>query len=171
MSGFEYALQQTIYNRLAVPYPAQSLSLDFGNQVYLAREGAGYDEYVADFDALHNIITGVYDNTPQEIDAGASSDFPYITIGDDTHNDWSTDTSLGDDATITIHCWSRYRGRAEVKEIQGYVYGILARAELSVSGFHFVTCEFLDSQSFVDTDGLTRHGVQTFRVILDESET
>lgn len=120
---------------------------------------------------LMALVTDVYDDVPQALDSGAASAFPYVTIGEDVHQDWSTDTSLGDDATITIHTWSRYRGRKETKQIQGAIYDALTRVDLSVTGYKMVAIDFVDEQSFVDTDGLTRHGVSTFRVILDEMES
>lgn len=68
---------------------------------------------------LSGLVVGVYDDVPQPADAGESSQFPYVSIGEAVHTEWDTDTSLGDDITITIHTWSRYAGRKEVKEIQG----------------------------------------------------
>lgn len=117
---------------------------------------------------LTALVTGVYDNVPQANDAGSGSAFPYVTIGEDVHTDWSTDTESGDDVTITIHTWSRERGRKEAKQIQGAVYDALHRAELVFTNYKFVACDWLQSESFMDTDGLTRHGVQTFRIILDQ---
>lgn len=117
---------------------------------------------------LMAMVQGVYDSVPQANDAGAGALFPYVTIGEDTHVEWDTDTELGADVTITIHTWSRYRGRKEVKNIQGRIYEILHRANLSVSGYHLVGIDWLQSESFMDTDGLTRHGVQTFRITIEE---
>lgn len=113
-------------------------------------------------------VTGVYDDVPQAIDPGAAANFPYITIGEDTHAEWDTDTSLGDDATITIHVWSRGRGRKETKDIQALIYGLLHRANLAVTGYNLVGVDWIQSQSFMDADGLTRHGVQTFRITIEE---
>ena len=104
----------------------------------------------------------VYDFVPQD------SDYPYIVIGDTTSLPNDTDTEIGSDSTITIHVWSRYRGRLEVKQIQQAIYDILHRAQLSVSGSHFVMidCEF--QESFRDADGLTMHGVQRFRMLIED---
>jgi len=118
--------------------------------------------------ALSAAVVGVYDAVPQAADSGSGSAFPYVTIGEDTAIEWDTDTELGADLTITIHTWSRYRGRKETKQIQGLIYGILHRANLSISGYHLVGVDWLQSESFMDTDGLTRHGVQTFRITIEE---
>lgn len=117
---------------------------------------------------LMALVTGVYDTAPQALDAGAAANFPYVTIGEDTHVEWDTDTELGADVTVTIHVWSRDRGRKETKTIQGLIYGLLHRASLSISGYNLVGVDWLQSDSFLDTDGLTRHGVQTFRITVEE---
>ena len=117
--------------------------------------------------AVMALVTGVYDAVPQADDAGSGAAFPYIVIGEDNHNEWDTDTTLGRDASVVIHTWSRYRGRKEVKEIQGAVYAALNRAKLTIAGFSFVQCDLLSSETLIDADELTRHGVQTFRVLFN----
>lgn len=112
---------------------------------------------------LSALVMGVYDDVPQ------SSAFPYVTIGEDVHTEWDTDTSSGSDATITIHAWSRAPGRKETKQIQGAIYDALHRSNLAVTGYATVGVDWQQSESFIDADGETRHGVQTFRVILDEN--
>jgi hypothetical protein len=126
-----------------------------------------YDTLANDY-TLSALVTGVYDSVPQAEDAGTDTAFPYITVGDDTALDWNTDTSNGKEATITIHSWSRYRGRAEVKEIQGAIYQALHLANISVQGYNLVECWSEYSETLVDPDGLTRHGVQRFRMIIDK---
>ena len=114
-------------------------------------------------------LPDVYDHVPQAADSGSDVPFPYLTIGDDTHTPFDTDDSVGDEATITIHAWSRKRGRAEVKELQAGIRAALQRFELEVDGFALVTIEFESSESFMDPDAMTRHGVSRFRVLLDQS--
>lgn len=135
--GMETALQQAIYD---------TLSNDAG---------------------VMALATAVYDYVPQPDDAGDPAKFPYVVIGDDTLNAWDTDTTTGADATITVHTWSRFKGRKEVKAIQGAIYAALNRATLPTTGYSFVTCHLVNSDSFVDSDGITQHGVQTFRVLIN----
>lgn len=112
----------------------------------------------------------VYDHVPQPVDSGDNSKFPYVAIGDDTTIQWDTDSSDGFELTITIHSWSRARGRLEVKTLMGQVWDALHRYALPVVGYRtiFVYGEF--SETFVEPDGITRHGVQRFRVLLDAGE-
>lgn len=104
----------------------------------------------------------VYDSTPQD------SAFPYVTIGEDIVNQDDTDSELSVAASVTVHVWSRKRGRKETKELQGHIYDALHRAALTKAGFKVVSMDFQTATSFVDADGLTRHGVQEFRMLLEK---
>lgn len=126
-----------------------------------------YDTLSNDY-ALGAVVKGVYDAVPQADDSGDDELFPYVTVGDDTALDWDTDTSNGKEATITIHTWSRYRGRKEVKQIQGLIYDALHLAPITVTGYNVVEIWSEYSETLVDPDGLTRHGVQRFRLIIDK---
>jgi len=136
--SFEIAIQQSIYARLST------------NPTILTA------------------AVGVFDEVPQADDSGSPRVFPYIVIGDDQAIAWDTDSELGAEVTATIHTWSRYSGKKEIKELQGLVYEALHRAEFSVAGYAVVLCQFLQSQSFLDSDGKTRHGVQTFRFLIEK---
>lgn len=118
--------------------------------------------------ALMALVKGVHDAVPQAVDSGDGAAYPYVTLGEDTAQEWDTDTSVGADLTITLHVWSRYRGRKEVKQIQGAIYNVLHRATLVIAGHHLVGIDWIQSDSFLDADGLTRHGVQTFRITVEE---
>src|SRR5690606_12670206 len=117
--------------------------------------------------AVHNRLSGyagmpdVYDDVPQ-----SSSSFPYVVIGEDTHIPWATDDSVGAETTVTLHVWSRYKGKKEAKDIQALIYQALNRYELSVDGYELVTLEFEYSDVILDADGLTRHGVSRFRSLV-----
>lgn len=110
----------------------------------------------------------VYDDVPQPKDSGDSCNFPYVVVGDDSVKAWDTDTENGADAVITIHTWSRYLGKKEIKELQGYVYSALHNADLLIPNYVSVVCAFQGSDSFVDADGKTRHGVQTFSMLIEK---
>jgi len=109
-----------------------------------------------------NVTAPVFDAVPQQ------QAYPYVTIGDDNHVEWDTDTDSGATVSVTIHVWSQGRGRAETKRIQGLIYDILHDAALTIAGFVIVSSYFESSVSFMDSDGKTRHGVQTFRIIIEK---
>ena len=122
------------------------------------------------FDQLsaHSGLPDIYDHVPQQGDSGSDVPFPYIVVGEDIHVPFDTDDSVGSEATITIHSWSRLKGRAQVKALQASIRAALQRVELDVEGFALVTIEFDSSESFVDFDGISRHGISRFRVLLDQ---
>lgn len=113
--------------------------------------------------------TNVTSLAPVLDDVGEFQDYPYITIGEDVINEWDTDTTLGGDASITIHVWSRYKGRKEAKEIMGAIYNSLHRQQLTAAGYDIVMANYTTETSFLDSDGLTRHGVQTYRILIDQN--
>ena len=108
----------------------------------------------------------VYDDAPQD-----SAAFPYVVLGEDTHVPWDTDDSTGAESTITLHIWSRQRGKKETKDIQGLIYTALNRYEISVDDHHLVTMEFDYSDVLLDPDGLTRHGVARYRTLVEAEES
>lgn len=114
--------------------------------------------------ALMALITGIHDHVPQ------GEEYPYVVIGEDLATNADTDDTLDSDHVVTVHTWSRYRGQKETKEIQQQIYSALHRKPLAVGNAVFVDCVQESQETFLDDDGLTRHGVQAFRVFLDDLE-
>lgn len=114
--------------------------------------------------SVTDLVGGIYDHVPQNDKGEPDVDFPYVTVGDDLITNSDADTHFGIDATLTIHVWARSEGRKQCKLIQGAVRESLKRAQLIVPGWRVDTTNFLQSQTFTDSDGQTRHGVQTIRV-------
>lgn len=117
--------------------------------------------------ALYNALNGaisadVYDHVTQD------AAFPYAVIGEDVVSPWDTDTSTGYDAVVTIHVWSRYRGKKEAKDLQKKIYDLLHRQQITIAGLHLVELVLERAEVVQDPDGLTYHGVQDFRLIADE---
>ena len=117
--------------------------------------------------ALMAVIDNVYDDVPQ-VNSGSEAAFPYVTIGEDSHTTTDTDLELSQQVSITIHTWSRFSGRSETKKIQGLIYDTLHRSNLAEEGYKFINIAQVTSESFLDSDGFTRHGVQTFNLLIEE---
>jgi hypothetical protein len=113
------------------------------------------------FDRLSTLPCPRYDNVPQ------GSAFPYVVIGDDTSNQWDTDDSTGTETTCTIHVWSRQPGRKEVKDLMQLIYDRLHRSNFPIAGAVLIECQAEFQESFMDPDGITRHGVIRFRLTVD----
>ena len=119
--------------------------------------------------ALTNLVTGIYDLVPQELseDNPPEDVFPYVVIGDDRISAWDTDTELGFEANITIHVWTRAGGREKNQLILKQIYLALHRQVLTVTGYNTVSGTFTESDLFIDADGLSQHGVISFRFLAD----
>jgi hypothetical protein len=110
----------------------------------------------------------VYDEVPQEATPD-DGDFPFVVVGDDTLSAWDDDLKNGFQATVTIHAFSRYRGRKEIKDLQGAIYDALHRNDtLAIGSFGTAGLSFLTSSTILESDGITRHGIQSFEVFFSD---
>lgn len=108
--------------------------------------------------AIYNLLNGAIScHVSQNIKQ--SQTFPYVSVGDDTIADWSTDDKDGFDATITIHSWSRSGSMAQIKGIMSEIYDTMHRNSALNAMMFFEYGEVLQ-----DPDGVTTHGVQRFRL-------
>lgn len=105
----------------------------------------------------------IYDEVPQ------NSAYPYVVIGEETTIDAGTKDKDAQEFTQTIHIWSRYRGSKQTKEIAQRIYTLLHNVAISVSGASFVNSRNEFFTILLDDDGLTRHGVMRFRVVIFDS--
>lgn len=100
--------------------------------------------------------------------------YPYVIIGETTGLPSDTKSSKGDETTFTLHVWSRAqgdggkRGQKECRQIMGAVVAALDGQSLTVSGFTLIDISREFSTSFLDADGLSRHGVVRFRAKTEE---
>ena len=113
----------------------------------------------ASLQALLGNPARVFDRVAQD------SAFPYLVIGEDTTGPFDTKTEDGMEHRLTIHTWSRYRGLKETKQIMAAVTAALDGQSLSVTGHTLVLLRQEFGATFLDPDGLTRHGVQRFRAL------
>jgi hypothetical protein len=102
----------------------------------------------------------VYDDIPEGTVA------PYINIGEETAINDGTKTVDAVEHTLTIHVWSEYRGRYEIKHIMEQVYQNLHNTAITVSGASLVNIRQEFATTLEEADGITRHGVMRFRAIV-----
>lgn len=113
----------------------------------------------ATLQGLLGVPARVFDHVPP------GSGFPYLVLGEATSAPFDGKTEDGMTQTLTIHTWSRYRGLKETKEIMAAVAAVLDDASLTVAGHTLTLLRFEFGATFLDADGLTRHGVQRFRAV------
>lgn len=120
-----------------------------------------YNRLAADPALAGYVGNRIYDDVPQ------NTEFPYVVIGEETAIVWEQDCDApGIETTITLHVWSQYYGRREVKLIMSVLYSILHNKPLIISDMDNVTCQADFQESFLDPDGITRHGVIRFRLLI-----
>ena len=93
----------------------------------------------------------------------------YVVMGNNTAIDWSTDGRTGFEFTVTIHTWdtiSTSRGFYNLKLLMGEVYITLNRVKLDITDYSTLELDYEFSESMLDPDGLTTHGVQQFRAYM-----
>ena len=118
--------------------------------------------------AIYTALTGagltVFDYVPDNEDG-----FPYVTIGEDTLVDWDTKVINGFNTPLMIHTWSRGVGRKECKDIQGTIYSTLHNQTLPMDDHTMFLMRRESSLTKLDPDGVTRHGVCTYRILMSEN--
>ena len=102
----------------------------------------------------------IYEHVPQQ------ARLPYLTLGEDTITAFDTSSTYGAEISAKIHTWSL--SRTETKRIQSDIRAVLHHAELSIAGYQWHYCYWVNSQSFIDADGDTRHGVCLYHLYITE---
>ena len=103
----------------------------------------------------------IYDDVPQPVA------YPYITFGQSILRDASTSTDPGDEHLITLHVWSRGRGRAETLGIIDLLRSALHNQPLTLAGHHLVNLRADYADARRDPDGETLHGTLRLRAVTE----
>ncbi len=122
--------------------------------------------------AEHEYLAGepaIYAYRPQTLDGGDDDHFPMITIGEDSVNEWDTDTTLGGDASVQIHVWSRSNSFLECKGIADAVYDALHYQLPDAEGIDTIGLIMENEEYIVDQDGETLHAAIQYRMYVDRA--
>lgn len=103
----------------------------------------------------------IYDDVPNR------AEFPFMTFGQSTERDWSTGSDEGYEHTITLHAWSRGRGRKEVQAVIAAARDALHDQNLPLSGHRLINLRHEYSEVRRDGDGETFHGIARFRAVTE----
>lgn len=106
--------------------------------------------------------TPVYDDVPED------AAFPYITIGAFTCKRVADKTSDIWDASIQIHIWSNYRGKAEVNAVADDIATVISSAAIDAPGFVVISQDVDFFEAFVE-DEFGYHGVLTLVVTIQNT--
>ena len=115
--------------------------------------------------ALMALVTGVYAEVQQPEDAADVSDFPYVSIGQDTATPFDAKTFFGSDATVQVDVWSRSNNMSEAKQVGSAITNALHYQPLVIQGAsHVMTVQ--QSEAYTrDPDGHTKRGLLLFQVV------
>jgi hypothetical protein len=98
---------------------------------------------------------------------------PFIRVGDDQVLGDSNGCADGWEVMATIHTFSRdeIRPRMVVKELMNHVAAAIGddASPPAPAGFAVHTIELVQSRSYFEQDGITAHGVQTFRYLVADA--
>ncbi|HUU24703.1 MAG TPA: DUF3168 domain-containing protein [Methyloceanibacter sp.] len=106
----------------------------------------------------------VYSNPP------AAAQFPYITLGQTVNLDWSTGTEHGNEHSLTLHVWSRADSAAQVHEITEVIRTVLHNQPLSLEDHYLVNLRHEFTESRIDPDGETMHGIVRYRAVTEPAQ-
>lgn len=109
---------------------------------------------LANYTPLMDKIEAVLDDTEPD------QAFPYVTIGEPVTDFISTKTSIREEVTWVLHCWSSYQGKKEAYEILNLMHAAFTNQPLSLGGgFSVSSFKPEQMQVITDIDGETRHGI------------
>lgn len=103
----------------------------------------------------------IYDDVPR------GADYPYLTFGQSSVRDWSTDGDVGCEHIFTLHVWSQAEGRAQAHEIMGALKAALHDQALTLDGHRLVNLRHEFSEARREPDGETYHGVVRYRAVTE----
>lgn len=105
----------------------------------------------------------VFDHAP------ASAAFPYVTFGRASVYDWNTSTETGTEQLLTLHVWSKARGKKETLDIMERVRLALDGAPLELEGRHLIDLRLDYSEARYDDDLDVYHGQLRFRAVTEDA--
>jgi len=95
--------------------------------------------------------------------------YPFVVVGDDMSTEWDTKGRNGEELAVQIHVWDQNPGLKWTKQILQAIYAALHNVELTLGvDYHNVLLQYVGSQTFVEPDNVTRHGVIRFRALIEE---
>lgn len=114
----------------------------------------------------------IVDDIPAPPGSAPSDDFfPYVVIGDDQVVPDRGDRYDGREVTVTIETFSRGPGFFETKALQDAIENAVTfpgGEPVSLGGEHrLILLDLESARRLREPDGITRHGVQTFRALTE----
>lgn len=104
---------------------------------------------------------GVHDHLPDD------APLPRVVFGEMEAKLLGTQGSDGYDIAFTLLSQSRAEGMKELRAVMEAVMAALHRQDFAVEGQVLVLCQLEQSATRLESDGVTRTGVQVFRLVTE----
>lgn len=105
--------------------------------------------------------SGVCDHVPEGLA------FPYVVLSGLQAQGNDTQQAHGYDITLSIASYSRAEGMKELRGVMAAIYDALHDAGFTVPNQALILCRQLSAETRLEADGITRAGVQRFRIITE----
>ena len=93
--------------------------------------------------------------------------FP-VTIEAGGADDWSNKDDNGLEAFVNLHVGSQKEGTKEIRGLMGKCHSALHNVDLVLANGQSVLCQFVRHDVVIDSDGITRHGIMRFKLLVSE---
>ena len=104
---------------------------------------------------------GVCDHVPQGMA------FPYVVLSGLQAQPGDTQQTHGYDITLSVASFSRGEGMKELRGVMAAIYDALHDANFTVPNQTLILCRQVSSETQLEQDGITRAGLQRFRIITE----
>lgn len=94
--------------------------------------------------------------------------FPKIWIEDGGADDWSNKDDNGLEAFVNLHVGSQKEGTKEIRGLMDKCHSALHNVDLVLAHGQSVLCQFVRHDVVIDSDGITRHGIMRFKLLVSE---
>jgi hypothetical protein len=105
----------------------------------------------------------------RQITGNTVPEFPFVQIGEAQVIGDFADCIDASEVFFDVHVWSRKTSLLQAKAIGSVVRAALHGAEPALAGFTLVDLRFEDARYLRDPDGITRHGVLSFKALISAS--
>ena len=94
--------------------------------------------------------------------------FPKIWLEDGGADDWSNKDDNGLEAFVNLHVGSQKEGTKEIRGLMDKCHSALHNVDLVLTNGQSVLCQFVRHDVVIDSDGITRHGIMRFKLLVSE---
>lgn len=109
----------------------------------------------------------VFNHVPQQAENLPKK--PYIRFFVVSASDWGTKNELGYDVEIQVDVWSDMRGDEEPLDIMDAVISSCHNVPLPLVTGQDILLQHAGSNTFIEPDGITHHGVVRLRAITSQT--